>query len=71
VLAYEPPNRVVLSWDIDPRWQIDTDPNKTSEAEVRLTPKTPGRTRVERERVARIGYQDRSRVPNRSANNRK
>ena len=31
VLAYEPPNRVLLSWDISPRWQIETDPDKTSE----------------------------------------
>ncbi len=26
VLAYDPPNRVMLSWDISPRWQIETDP---------------------------------------------
>ena len=25
VLAYEPPNRVVFSWDINPQWQIETD----------------------------------------------
>ena len=31
VLAYEPPSRVVLSWDISPYWQIETDPAKTSE----------------------------------------
>jgi uncharacterized protein YndB with AHSA1/START domain len=31
VLAYEPPHRVVFSWDIDPQWQIETDPNRTSE----------------------------------------
>jgi uncharacterized protein YndB with AHSA1/START domain len=47
VLAYEPPNRVLLSWDISPRWQIETDPDKTSEWEVRFTAETPHRTRVE------------------------
>jgi len=49
VLAYEPPNRVLLSWDISPQWQIETDPEKTSEWEVRFTAETPHRTRVDLE----------------------
>jgi len=49
VLAYEPLVRVLLSWDISPQWQIETDPEKTSEWEVRFTAETPNRTRVELE----------------------
>ena len=49
VLAYEPPNRVVISWDISPQWQIETDLEKTSEIEVRFISETPERTRIELE----------------------
>jgi uncharacterized protein YndB with AHSA1/START domain len=49
VLAYEPPSRVVFSWDISPRWDIQTDHDKTSEVEVRFIEEAPDRTRLELE----------------------
>ena len=49
VLAYDPPNQVVFSWDISPQWQIESDPEKTSEVEVRFVSEDSDRTRIELE----------------------
>ena len=49
VLAFDPPERVVFSWDISPQWQVETDPGRTSEVEVRFISESPERTRVELE----------------------
>ena len=47
VLAYDPPNRIVISWDISPQWQIETNLEKTSEVEIRFIAEGHQRTRVE------------------------
>jgi uncharacterized protein YndB with AHSA1/START domain len=52
VLVWDPPRRLVLSWAISPSWQPETDPNRVSEVEVRFTPETDGRTRVDLEHRA-------------------
>jgi uncharacterized protein YndB with AHSA1/START domain len=49
VLAYEPPDRLVFSWDIGPTWQLETDPAHASEVEVRFVADGADRTRVELE----------------------
>jgi uncharacterized protein YndB with AHSA1/START domain len=49
VLTYEPPDRLVFTWDINPQWQIESDLEKTSEVEVRFISEAPDRTRLELE----------------------
>ena len=49
VVAYEPPTRFAFSWNIDLQWQIELDPAKTSEVEVRFVADGASRTIVELE----------------------
>jgi len=49
VLAFDPPRRVVFSWDIGPTWQLETEPENASEVEVRFIAESADRTRVELE----------------------
>jgi len=46
VLAYDPPRRLLLTWNISPSWQIEEDPNRTSEWEVRFSAEGAARTLV-------------------------
>jgi hypothetical protein len=49
VLTYDPPLRFVISWDINLQWELEKDPEKTSEIEVRFVAEGSDRTRVELE----------------------
>jgi uncharacterized protein YndB with AHSA1/START domain len=49
ILAFDPPTRVIFSWDIGPTWQLETDPAHSSEVEVRFVAESAGRTRLELE----------------------
>ena len=49
VLVYEPPSRVVFSWDIGPTWELESNPDNASEVEVRFVAEGDTRTRVELE----------------------
>ncbi|SRR6266566_6431382 len=47
VLVWEPPHRLVVTWQINGAWQYDPDPAHASEIEVRFTADGPGQTTVE------------------------
>lgn len=47
VLVWEPPSRLVLTWDITADWQFD--PKLNTEIEIRFLPDGKDRTRVELE----------------------
>jgi uncharacterized protein YndB with AHSA1/START domain len=47
VLTWEPPNRLVVTWQINGEWQYDPDPEHASEVEGRFTADGPDRTKVE------------------------
>ena len=49
VLAWEPPNRVVLAWQITHQWGYEPDLAKSSEVEIRFTKLADKSTRVDLE----------------------
>ncbi|MEJ3658459.1 SRPBCC family protein [Actinomycetes bacterium KLBMP 9759] len=46
VLLWEPPHRVVITWQINGSWQFDPDPDHASEIDVRFTATGPSETTV-------------------------
>ena len=49
VTTWDPPNRLVIAWQIGPSWQFEPDLAKASEVEVRFTAEARGFTRVDLE----------------------
>jgi uncharacterized protein YndB with AHSA1/START domain len=49
VLLWEPPARLVVTWQINGQWQYDPDPARASEIEVRFRPLGPETTNVDLE----------------------
>jgi uncharacterized protein YndB with AHSA1/START domain/uncharacterized damage-inducible protein DinB len=49
VTTWDPPNRLVIAWQIDPNWQFEPDLSKASEVEVRFTAEAGEMTRVDLE----------------------
>jgi len=49
VLVWEPPHRLVVTWQINGMWQYDPDPARASEIEVRFTAVGPNQTSVQLE----------------------
>lgn len=46
VLAFDPPNSIVFSWDIGPDWQLTSDLDRASEVEITFVSENKHRTRV-------------------------
>jgi uncharacterized protein YndB with AHSA1/START domain len=49
VLEFEPPSRLVISWDLTAQWQVETDPARCSEVEISFVAVSESQTRVELE----------------------
>lgn len=47
VLAWQPPYRLLLTWQVSPNWTCEADPLRGSEIEVTFTPEGPDATRVD------------------------
>ncbi len=47
VLAWQPPYRLLLTWQVSPRWTYEADPSRGSQIEVTFTPEGPDATRVD------------------------
>jgi uncharacterized protein YndB with AHSA1/START domain len=47
VLAWQPPYRLLLTWQVSAQWTYEEDPGRGSEIEVTFTPEGPHETRVD------------------------
>jgi len=49
ILSWEPPQRLLIAWQIAANWQFEPDLKKSSEVEIRFTPVENDKTRVDLE----------------------
>ena len=49
VLVWDPPNRILLAWQITSNWQFEPDLSRSSEVEIRFSATADGKTRVDLE----------------------
>lgn len=49
ILVWDPPHRLVMSWQVTPAWSYEPDPARSSEVEVRFTRLAGGAVRVDLE----------------------
>ena len=49
VMTWEPPHRVVIAWQLRGDWTFEPDLAQSSEVEIRFTPESGGKTRVDLE----------------------
>jgi len=47
VLAWQPPYRLLLTWQVSPDWTYEEDPERAARMEVTFTPEGPHTTRVD------------------------
>jgi DNA-binding transcriptional ArsR family regulator/uncharacterized protein YndB with AHSA1/START domain len=47
VLAWQPPYRLLMTWQVSPAWTYEPDPDRGSQVEVTFTPEGPEVTRVD------------------------
>jgi DNA-binding transcriptional ArsR family regulator len=47
VLAWQPPYRLLLTWQVSSRWTYEEDPDRGSQIEITFTPEGPDTTRVD------------------------
>jgi len=59
VLIWQPPHRLVLTFQVSARWTREDDPDRAAQIEVTFTPEDPGVTRVDltHRRLERYGDQ--------------
>ncbi len=59
VLVFEPPHRILLSWQVSPDWRYEADPARASEIEVSFVAESRRRTRIvlEHRHLERYGDQ--------------